>query len=166
MNRLCQVWIGLAVLVPSTGSLAAAPPGNFSAGSNPYFGSPGAYGPGHYSYPAPGVYGSTHFNPFGIAPLSSTVPTYNVTIPDEWPAVASARITVHLPDDARLWVDGKPTKKSGPVRDFVTPPVLQAGLTYRYTFRAEWTVNGQTMTKELPADVRATGSTDVNFATP
>lgn len=166
MNRLCQVCIGLAVLVASTSSLVGAPPQNFSAGPNPYFGSPGAYGPGQWSYPAPGTYGSTNFNPFGIAPLSSTAPAYNVTIPDEWPAVASARISVHLPAEAVLWVDGKPTKKTGPVREFITPPVLRAGLTYRYLFRAEWHENGQTVTKELPAYVRATGSTDVQFTSP
>jgi uncharacterized protein (TIGR03000 family) len=149
------------------GRVSAAPPAGFTPGPNPIFGSPGPYNPGQFSYPAPGTYGSTTFAPFSVPPLSNSVTPYNVPVPPpEWPAVAAARVTIRLPSDAKLWVDGKPTKQTGPVREFVTPPVLRAGLTYQYTFRAEWTHDGQPVIRERPVAVRATGSTDVDFAKP
>jgi uncharacterized protein (TIGR03000 family) len=167
MNRICWQLLALTNVTAAAGMVVAAPPpGNFSAGPNPLFGSPGAYNPGQFSYPAPGVYGSTRFTPFGVSPLSSGFPAYDVPLTNDWPAIAAAKVTVRLPADAKLWVDGKPTKQTGPVREFVTPPMLRAGLIYRYTFKAEWTENGRTVTQERPAQVRATGSTNVNFTTP
>lgn len=160
MNRLCAIPLILPPLGVFAGSAIAAPP---PAGASPYFGSPGAYGSTQFSYPAPGVYGSTYFNPNSIPPLSSAWPAYNVTPAQEWPAVAAAHVTVRLPADARLWVNGKATKQSGPVREFVTPPVLRAGLTYRYDFRAEWNEGGQVVVRDLPALVAATGSTEIDF---
>jgi uncharacterized protein (TIGR03000 family) len=71
-----------------------------------------------------------------------------------------------VPADAKLWVDGMPTKQTGPVRTFYTPPVLRAGLTYKYTFRAEWTENKRNVVRELPVLVRATGTSEVDFTRP
>src|SRR5256885_12981359 len=97
-------------------------------------------------------------------PSLSGAAGYNVPPPpDEWPAVAAARITVRLPAEAKLWVDGRPTKQTGPVREFVTPPVLRAGWTYRYTFRAGWAQDGRAVVRERPVPVRATGASEVDF---
>jgi|SRR5581483_4445305 len=154
---------GLTLLVLTA---AAPPPGNYSAGPNPIFGSPGAYGPGQYSYPAPGTYGSTTFNPFGIPPLSGS-PAYNVPDPlADWPVVGAAKVTVRLPADAQLWVDGRPTKQTGSVREFITPAVLKAGLTYYYTFRAQWPEGDRTVTRERRVAVRTGGTTDVDLTKP
>jgi uncharacterized protein (TIGR03000 family) len=165
MNRL-----GLARVLLMLGVFAApvtaAPPAGFSAGPNPYPGSPGAYTANQFSYPAPGVYGSTNFNPFAVPSLSSAWSPYNVPLPDEWPAVAAARVTVRLPADAKLFVNGQQTKQTGAVRQFVTPPVLRAGLTYRYDFRAEWNNGVQVVVRDLPALVRGTGTTEVDFTRP
>jgi uncharacterized protein (TIGR03000 family) len=150
----------------AAGPALAAPPPGYSAGPNPIFGSPGAYGPAQYSYPAPGVYGSTVFAPNRVPSLSTGWPPYDVPLSTEYPAVATAKVNVRLPADAKLWVDGKPTKQTGPIRSFVTPPVLRAGLTYQYSFRAEWTRDGQTVTRERTVPVKATGSFDVDFNTP
>jgi uncharacterized protein (TIGR03000 family) len=107
------------------------------------------------------------FTPNAVPSLSSAVPAYNVPRPPaEWPAVASARVTVRVPADAQLWVDGTLMKPTGPVREFVTPPVLRAGLTYQYTFRAEWTRDGKTVVRQRPVVVRATGAVDVDFMAP
>jgi uncharacterized protein (TIGR03000 family) len=166
MNRLCLARSVLPILGVLAGSAGASPPAGASVGPTPYFGSPGTFGPTQFSYPAPGAYGSTSFNPFTVPSLSSAWSPYNVAMPDEWPAVAAARVTVRLPADAKLWVDGKSTKQTGAVREFVTPPVLRAGVTYRYQFRAEWTHDDKTVTRDLPAYVRATGSADIDFTKP
>ena len=167
MARSCLVCIALTLaVILLAGAAVAAPPTGFSAGPNPYFGSAGSFAPGQFSYPAPGVYGSTVFMPHTVLSLSGSWPAYNVPLSDEWPAVASAKVTVRLPADAKLWVDGKPTKQTGPVREFVTPPVLRAGLAYHYAFKAEWNQDGRTVTREKPATVRATGSTEVDFTKP
>ncbi|HEY1377620.1 MAG TPA: TIGR03000 domain-containing protein [Gemmataceae bacterium] len=163
MSRSLLVNVVLTTL--ATGPAVAAPPPGYSAGPNPIFGSPGAFAPSQYSYPAPGTYGSTTFAPNAMPSLSGAVP-YNVPLTDDWPAVASARVTVKLPADAKLWVDGRPTKQTGAVRQFVTPPVLRAGLTYQYTFRAEWPEDGRTVVRERPVQVRATGSSEVDFTKP
>ena len=167
MNRSRLTLAALPTLTLWASPVPAAPPQHYSAGPNPIFGSPGAYGPAQFSYPAPGVYGSTNFKPFDLPPLSSGAPTYNVPQPPaEWPAVARARITVRLPADAKLWVDGVATKQTGPVRLFYTPPVLRAGLTYRYTFRAEWNQGNKKVVREAPVLVRATGSSELDFTKP
>lgn len=48
---------------------------------------------------------------------------------------ATVIISVH--SDAKLTVDGKPTRQKGARRTFVSPP-LEAGKKYTYTFVAEW----------------------------
>jgi uncharacterized protein (TIGR03000 family) len=160
------VRFALVTLTLAASPVAAAPPGGYSAGPAPLFGSPGAYGPSQFSYPAPGVYGSTVFQPFAMPSLSSGL-SYNVPLPPpNWRTELTARVTVHLPTDAKLWVDGKPTKQTGAVREFVTPPVLRAGPTYQYPFRAVWAVDGRTVVRERPVAVRAAGSADVDFMKP
>ena len=53
-----------------------------------------------------------------------------------------ARVTVHVPVGATLTIDGKPTEQMTGVRQFESPP-LKPGYLYPYTFRAEFTWNGQ-----------------------
>jgi uncharacterized protein (TIGR03000 family) len=163
MVRSRLVLIALAALV---GPVLAAPPPGPAAGPPPLFGSPGSVGSPQVSYPAPGVYGSTVFQPFAMPSLSSS-PGYNVPLPPpNWRDDFAAKVTVRLPADAKLWVDGKPTKQTGPVREFVTPPVLRPGQAYQYTFKAEWTDGGKTVTRERPVAVRATAAVAVDFAKP
>jgi uncharacterized protein (TIGR03000 family) len=54
-----------------------------------------------------------------------------------------ATLVVRLPADARLTVEGQPTKQSGPQRRFVSPP-LEAGQKYTYTIAATWEPNNYT----------------------
>jgi len=167
MNYLRRVSLVLAWFTAGIAApVVAAPPPAYSPGPNPFFGSPGAYSPNRYTYPAPGVYGSTVFAPFGPPALSTGGPVYNVPLPPaEFPAVAVAHVTVRVPADAKLWANGVLMKLPGPTRAFVTP-LLQAGFTYPYTFRAEWNADGRTVTRERRAVVGATGSTIVDFTTP
>jgi uncharacterized protein (TIGR03000 family) len=50
---------------------------------------------------------------------------------------------VRLPADARLTVDGEPTRARGAVRTFASPP-LAAGQRYQYELRAEVVRAGRT----------------------
>lgn len=60
----------------------------------------------------------------------------------------SANITIELPADAALTVDGEPTRTTGTVRLFHTPE-LQAGQAYYYDMKAEVVVDGRTVVEEM-----------------
>jgi uncharacterized protein (TIGR03000 family) len=64
--------------------------------------------------------------------------------PDKTPAMKSATVVVRLPqDDARLTVDGAPTRQRGTERRFSTPP-LEPGKKYSYVMVAVWEPNNYT----------------------
>jgi uncharacterized protein (TIGR03000 family) len=50
---------------------------------------------------------------------------------------AVAEVLAHLPEHARLWVEGRPTRQRGRLREFRSPP-LQPGHRYTYTARVAW----------------------------
>src|SRR5207237_4561985 len=75
----------------------------------------------------------------------------------------TARITLQVPANAKVWVDDLPTTQTGAVREYVTPPALEPGRTYRYTFRAQWEENGQTVTRERTVEFQAGGAVIVNL---
>jgi uncharacterized protein (TIGR03000 family) len=60
-------------------------------------------------------------------------------------------VMAHLPDGAKLWFDGKPTKQQGKVREFESPP-LRPGKKYTYNVRMVWFEDGRWVhdTKEVP----------------
>src|SRR5690349_6741172 len=107
ITRLCRRCVMTRYGIPALAAVALI------AGAAPQF-----------SYPAPGNYGSTSFRPYTIPPLSGRLTDPLADLPDEWPGVGPARITVKVPAGAKLFVDGRPTKQTGAVRQFVTPPTL------------------------------------------
>jgi uncharacterized protein (TIGR03000 family) len=50
--------------------------------------------------------------------------------------MSTARLSIRVPAEARLWIDDTLTPPRGEVRIFETPP-LEPGFEYRYTLRAE-----------------------------
>jgi uncharacterized protein (TIGR03000 family) len=70
------------------------------------------------------------------------------------PNAAPARLTIELPTDAKLYVDGTATKGEGPTRNFHTPD-LPAGQTFYYELKAELVVDGKTVTESKQVLVRA-----------
>ncbi len=80
-------------------------------------------------------------------------------------APAPARIIVSLPADARLTVDGTPTKSTSATRVFVSP-ALQPGQQYQYTFKAEVVRNGEPQSATKQVTVRAGQETRVQFNLP
>jgi uncharacterized protein (TIGR03000 family) len=73
-----------------------------------------------------------------------------------------ANLRVHLPSDARLLVDGRETKKTGPNRLFVSPP-LTPGKTFRYTFQWTYRKDGKLVTRTRTISFRAGENKEVDL---
>ena len=114
----------------------------------------GAYGAwggwGGWGYVAAPVYAS-----YASPVLVSNAPLASTTQSMYYDPAANNRATliVHLPANARLLVDGKPTRSTSSVRRFFTPP-LEAGENYHYDLRAEMDRNGETVTTKKRVAVR------------
>jgi uncharacterized protein (TIGR03000 family) len=83
------------------------------------------------------------------APRAVYVPVYVSA-----PAAAPATVVVRLPADARLTVDGEPTRSTGATRTFQSPP-LGAGKAGQYVLRAEIVRDGRALGVRQRVQVRA-----------
>jgi uncharacterized protein (TIGR03000 family) len=63
-------------------------------------------------------------------------------------------MVAHLPEDARVWFQGQPTKQTGMLRQFLSPQ-LTPGQNYRYTVRVQWPEDGQWVSQVHSFPVRA-----------
>ena len=66
----------------------------------------------------------------------TVLPQKNEEVPDK------AMIVAHLPEDARIWFEDEPTKQTGTLRQFLSPP-LTPGQNYTYTVRVQWPEDGK-----------------------
>jgi uncharacterized protein (TIGR03000 family) len=73
---------------------------------------------------------------------------------------APATLSVSLPPDARLFIDGAPTSSTSAARVFISPP-LTGDDNYSYTLKAEVIRNGQTVTETQKVPVRPGETTNV-----
>ncbi len=78
-------------------------------------------------------------------------------------APTPARITVQLPEDARLYVDDVAAPLTSATRSFETPN-LEPGRAYTYTIKAEVVRNGQTRTDSRRVEFQAGKAVTVDFA--
>jgi uncharacterized protein (TIGR03000 family) len=78
---------------------------------------------------------------------------------------APAEVTVKLPADAKLFVDGQPYAETGAVRRIQSPP-LPAEKPFVYTLRAEWQQDGQARAETRQVDVAAGKKVEVDFTRP
>ena len=119
-------------------------PSYYSSGYYPNYSGP-LYLPGYYSRPS--------YYPY------STPPTvYQSSYPPVVPGAPVgvdqvAHVTVRVPADAVIWFNGAKTTQTGPVREFVSPP-LASGYQYTYELQARWTEAGQTVTQTQQVAVR------------
>jgi uncharacterized protein (TIGR03000 family) len=74
----------------------------------------------------------------------------------------AAYLIVRLPADAILTVDDAPTKSTGELRRFYTPP-LRVGREFTYTLRATWRERGQEVKREKKVVVQAGRETAVDL---
>jgi uncharacterized protein (TIGR03000 family) len=131
---------------------------NGFGGFYPYYGGYGYYSPyyygGDYSYPSysatPDYSGSTY------------VPPSTGNYQSMYPTTTSAHITINVPADAKVWFDDTPTKSTGAVRQYTTPP-LDPGTHYSYDIRAQWTENGHEVTQSQKVQFNPGGQVVVNF---
>jgi uncharacterized protein (TIGR03000 family) len=104
-------------------------------------------------------------------PVASTsvpsVPLARVSMPaapaaTQVAVTESAQITVRLPAEARLWVDGTPCPLTSDTRSFATPK-LETGRQYVYTMRAEVVRDGQTVAQTQRVVLGAGRQVNVTF---
>jgi len=152
---------------------------NYSTYRYPYYG----YGLGglalslgYYGYPysyysgSPYYYASSYPNYLDYTPSYAGVdvitPSTSAYPPAEVapvPVTNTARITVEVPDGARLWIDGQLSNQTGPMRTFETPATLEPGRSYSYRLVAEWVENGQTVSRERTVQFAAGNQLVVNL---
>src|SRR5262249_48396652 len=76
-----------------------------------------------------------------------------------------ARLTVRLPADARLTIDGAPTTPTGPVRSFVSDE-MRPGSRYEYELKATWDDGGQRRSAAKKITVGPGDDLEVDLTTP
>lgn len=74
-----------------------------------------------------------------------------------------ATIIVHLPESAKLTVDGKPTTSTSNTRRFYSPP-LERGKSYHYTFTARMEREGKTVTADQRVEVQAGDRREISIS--
>jgi uncharacterized protein (TIGR03000 family) len=67
-----------------------------------------------------------------------------------------AYVVAHLPEDAQLFFEDRPTASRGMLRQYVSPP-LRAGEPYHYTVRVVWAEEGEWVSQTVSVPVRAGG---------
>ena len=77
-------------------------------------------------------------------------------------AANQATVIVHLPVEARLFVDGRFADLTSSTRLFITPP-LEMDRDYFYTIRVEAERNGETISRSQRVQVRASQVSRVDF---
>lgn len=101
------------------------------------------YGLANYPGPVPGpMYRQSY-----VEPPKRLPPSYPPPPPPEYTGVPAARtvayLTLEVPEDAEVWLEGVKTRQSGPTRLFVSPS-LDPGGRYSYEVRVRWPEGEQT----------------------
>jgi uncharacterized protein (TIGR03000 family) len=103
-------------------------------------------------------------NRLNAVPGGTATLTYPSAAPS-WAGPAPAGLVVRLPADARLTIDGDPTRSTGPTRRYVSPP-LEPGTAFHYNLKAEVVRDGKKLTATRRVVVRAGQETDVTLVVP
>ena len=86
-------------------------------------------------------------------------------LPADSPQAQPATIVVQLPADAKLTIDGAPTKSTSSERSFVSPP-LEAGKAFSYTFEAQFVRGNQTIRVAEEVPIRAGANVVITLGQP
>lgn len=143
----------------------------------------GAYGYGYHFYSMPYVYTNPWaYNTsyaysipsyYGVSWSNYVEPTFDnslVTIPDSRPIhdsysasnpnSGSAQVTMNVPADAEVWIQGTQTQQTGPVRTFVTPPLSGPA---NYEVKVRRNVDGQATEQTMNVMVRPGGQSSLHI---
>jgi uncharacterized protein (TIGR03000 family) len=156
--------VGHAQMMNAPRSASIGVNGPFGGTSVGRFSNYGNYGypRGYYDYP-PSYYAPYYYS----TPNAYAAPRVAYYYPEAGSpdAASAAEITVRVPADAELWLDGNATKQRGDTRTFVSP-VLQPGRTFTYEFRARWMKDGKPVEATRTVDIRAGAKTTVDLRNP
>jgi uncharacterized protein (TIGR03000 family) len=127
-------------------------PGTYNYGYSP--GYTGTYVPEYYSsgVPASGAYAS-YYQP----DTAAAGYTGDTTVSD-----TSVLLSVRVPADAEVWVDGQRTTQRGTLRQYESSD-LTAGRDYTYVIRARWDEDGRPVDRTRRVTVRAGERQTVDF---
>jgi uncharacterized protein (TIGR03000 family) len=114
-----------------------------------------------YSYPSNGY----NLDSTPVIVGSTAMPAENYTYTEHRDGDNIGRVRVHLPANAKLWVDGEQTRQKGADRDFMTPP-LRPDQELTYTFKAQWNQDGRNVERTRQVRVKANDSANVDFTAP
>ncbi len=139
---------------------------------DPFFYGDFGYGGYGYGYAPYAPYAPYYYDPYYYGPayppavpmMAPATTGYQAFYPPAPTASPTATINVRVPADAQLWFDSNPTKQSGTMRQFSTPP-LEAGKTFTYEIRATWMVDGTPTTQTRQVQVQAGKQSTVDFLT-
>jgi uncharacterized protein (TIGR03000 family) len=90
-----------------------------------------------------------------VSPLSYTGAT-------DVSASSSTSITLRVPENAEVWIQGKKMDEKGTERRFNLPS-LDTGATYDYDIRVTWTDNGRKMSDTTRLNVRAGDQQSISY---
>jgi uncharacterized protein (TIGR03000 family) len=103
---------------------------------------------------------TTYYYPYS-GPSNSY--TYRAFYPqDEAVDVNTVGLRLHVPSDARIWIEGEATSTGGTDRSFVSPP-LTPGRDYVYHVRVQWNENGKAVERNREITVHAGDRLSVNI---
>lgn len=71
-------------------------------------------------------------------------------------------ITLRLPSDAEVWIQGKKTDEKGTERRFTLPP-LDPSMTYDYEVRVTWPENGRTVSRTSHMSLRSGDQKSITY---
>jgi uncharacterized protein (TIGR03000 family) len=75
----------------------------------------------------------------------------------------TARIRVRLPENARVWFEDRETRQRGGDRVFESP-ALTPGSEYVYQLKAQWTEDGQAVTRTRTITIHAGDQVNIDFS--
>jgi uncharacterized protein (TIGR03000 family) len=102
-----------------------------------------------------GPQSSGHWPPVGSSRSGVTAGVGNV---------AEARLTIRLPQNAHLWIQGKEIGNPGAEYTLVSP-ALESGFNYSYQLKAQWMEGGAQIVRTRAVQVRAGESLNVDLTT-
>lgn len=156
-------WFGMGSLPPS---YYGYPLDDMSAGYyggaryREYYNYGRGYGWANYPGPVPGPLPASQFNFIAITPPKRLPPTApppappDHSVPRSTTSDKAAYLTVELPADAEVWLEGVKTQQTGVSRLYISPP-LSLGNQYAYTIRARWKDEGREVEQSQEVTVHA-----------
>jgi uncharacterized protein (TIGR03000 family) len=165
--------VGAAFVAATSSGWAAGPGGSrlihqgyynnyFNYLQNPGYSIPRASQPRYFFYPSRGGYPRYNYRPYYDWHFLWHMTESPKEEQPKTPKDTHAHIIVRAPAGAELWFNGTKVTGEGEVRKFASP-ALTLGQRYSYEVRAQWTQNGQTITKTHELTVKAGAHIDVYF---